>query len=131
MLGKGAPYDELHWFWSDQYDMNLQYAGFHRQAEEIVIRGSLARREFLAFYLNEGRVDAIAAVNQSKALRRAMRLIKARTPVTRRERLRLQAGDRARRRPAGDGGVVQGEWVALEHGAAVMEHGTWNPGLEA
>ena len=81
MLGKGVPYDDIHWFWSDQFDMNLQYAGFHREAQEIVIRGSIARREFLAFYLNDGRVDAIAAVNRGKELRRAMPLIKARTVV--------------------------------------------------
>jgi 3-phenylpropionate/trans-cinnamate dioxygenase ferredoxin reductase component len=29
MLGKRGAYDEVHWFWSDQYDANLQYAGFH------------------------------------------------------------------------------------------------------
>ena len=29
MLGKRIAYDEIHWFWSDQYDANLQYAGFH------------------------------------------------------------------------------------------------------
>ena len=31
MLGKGAPYAEVHWFWSDQYDANIQYAGHHRE----------------------------------------------------------------------------------------------------
>ena len=81
MIGNGRPYDEVPWFWSDQYDVNLQYAGFHRGAETTVVRGSLERRDFLAFYLNDGRVDAIVALNRGKDLRRAMPLIKARAVV--------------------------------------------------
>jgi 3-phenylpropionate/trans-cinnamate dioxygenase ferredoxin reductase subunit len=81
MLGRGQPYDAVHWFWSDQYDVNLQYAGFHHQAAQIVVRGSLERRDFLAFYLNQGRVDAVVGVNRGKDVRRAMPLIKARAAV--------------------------------------------------
>jgi 3-phenylpropionate/trans-cinnamate dioxygenase ferredoxin reductase subunit len=81
MLGRGQPYDAVHWFWSDQYDVNLQYAGFHNQAERIVVRGSLERRNFLAFYLNQGRVDAVVGLNRGKDVRRAMPLIKARATV--------------------------------------------------
>ncbi len=40
MLGKGVPYAEVHWFWSDQYDANIQYAGHHRAWDELVVRGS-------------------------------------------------------------------------------------------
>ena len=81
MIGNGRRYDEVPWFWSDQYDVNLQYAGFHRAAERTVVRGSLERRDCLAFYLNAGRVDAIVALNRGKDLRRAMPLIKARAVV--------------------------------------------------
>ena len=77
MLGKERPYDAIHWFWSDQYDVNLQYAGFHDRWDRIIVRGNLARRDFLAFYLNEGRLDAIVAFNRGKELRRAMPLIKS------------------------------------------------------
>ena len=81
MLGKGQPYDAVHWFWSDQYDVNLQYAGFHQESERLVIRGDLDARNFIAFYLNQGRVDAVVALNRGKDLRRAMPLIKARIAV--------------------------------------------------
>jgi 3-phenylpropionate/trans-cinnamate dioxygenase ferredoxin reductase subunit len=81
MLGQREPYAPVHWFWSDQYDMNLQYAGFHQTADRIAVRGSLDSGSFLAFYLNEGRIDAVAALNRGKDLRRAMPLIKARTQV--------------------------------------------------
>jgi 3-phenylpropionate/trans-cinnamate dioxygenase ferredoxin reductase subunit len=81
MLGRGQPYEPVHWFWSDQYDVNLQYAGFHRQAEHIVVRGNLEQRSGLAFYLNQGRIDAVVALNRGKELRRAMPLIAARALV--------------------------------------------------
>jgi 3-phenylpropionate/trans-cinnamate dioxygenase ferredoxin reductase subunit len=81
MLGKGKPYDAVHWFWSDQYDVNLQYAGFHRKSDPLVVRGNLDARNFIAFYLNQGRIDAVAALNRGKDVRRVMPLIKARTAI--------------------------------------------------
>jgi NADPH-dependent 2,4-dienoyl-CoA reductase/sulfur reductase-like enzyme len=84
MLETGRPYDDVHWFWSDQYDANLQYAGFHHDRKELVVRGSLEGRDFVAFYLNDGRVDAVVALNRGKDVRRAMPLIKARAIVDRR-----------------------------------------------
>jgi 3-phenylpropionate/trans-cinnamate dioxygenase ferredoxin reductase subunit len=81
MLGNGKPYEAVHWFWSDQYDVNLQYAGFHREWDQIVVRGSLHTRDFIAFYLRQGRIDAVVALNRGKDVRRVMPLIKARTPV--------------------------------------------------
>lgn len=81
MLGRGQPYDEVHWFWSDQYDANIQYAGFHTAWDALVVRGSLPARKFVAFYLKDGRVDAAVAINQGRDLRRALPIIKSRVPV--------------------------------------------------
>jgi 3-phenylpropionate/trans-cinnamate dioxygenase ferredoxin reductase component len=81
MLGKDEPYDDIPWFWSDQYDYNLQYAGFHTEWDELVVRGSMEERSFVAFYRKDGRVLAAVAVNRGKDLRRSMRLIKAQRPV--------------------------------------------------
>ena len=81
MLGKGAPYDAVHWFWSDQYDVNLQYAGFHQPWDQFVVRGSLEARNFIAFYMSDGRVDAAVALNRGKDVRRVMPLIKARATI--------------------------------------------------
>src|SRR5438309_7605968 len=41
MLGRAQPYDEVHWFWSDQYDANIQYAGFHAAWDAVVVRRRL------------------------------------------------------------------------------------------
>ena len=81
MLGKHDAYKPVHWFWSDQYDVNLQYAGSHDTVDQVVVRGSLPRRDFLVFFLKAGRIDAIVAMNRGKDLRRAMPLISARPTV--------------------------------------------------
>jgi 3-phenylpropionate/trans-cinnamate dioxygenase ferredoxin reductase subunit len=78
MLGKGVPYDEIHWFWSDQYDANLQYAGFHTKWEQLAVRGRLDSGSFVAFYINDGRIDAVVGLNRAKDVRRAISLIKSR-----------------------------------------------------
>jgi 3-phenylpropionate/trans-cinnamate dioxygenase ferredoxin reductase component len=81
MLGRGQTYDEVHWFWSDQFDANIQYAGFHAAWDRIVVRGSLESRKFLAFYLTGGRVESVVAINQGRDMRRTFPIIKARAAV--------------------------------------------------
>jgi 3-phenylpropionate/trans-cinnamate dioxygenase ferredoxin reductase subunit len=81
MLGKGTPYAELHWFWSDQYDANLQYAGHHREWDELVVRGSLEERRFVAYYVKDGVPLSAAALNMGRDLRRSMGLLRARRRV--------------------------------------------------
>lgn len=81
MLGARKPYDPVHWFWSDQYDVNLQYAGFHREWDQVVVRGSLDARNFIAFYLNQQRIDAVVALNRGKDVRSAIPLVKGRAAV--------------------------------------------------
>jgi 3-phenylpropionate/trans-cinnamate dioxygenase ferredoxin reductase subunit len=76
MLGEGAPYDDPHWFWSDQYDHNLQYVGHAVQWEETVVRGSLEERSFVAFFLNEGRVEGVVGLDRGKDVRRARALVR-------------------------------------------------------
>ena len=77
MLGGDAVHDEIPWFWSDQYDCNIQYAGFAEPWDRLVVRGSLEERRFTAFQLREGRVVAAVAINQGRDLRRTVPLIRA------------------------------------------------------
>jgi 3-phenylpropionate/trans-cinnamate dioxygenase ferredoxin reductase subunit len=76
MLGENEPYDEIPWFWSDQYEHNLQYAGFHTEWDELLVRGSMEERNFVAFYRKDRRVLAAVAINRSRDLRRSIPLIK-------------------------------------------------------
>jgi 3-phenylpropionate/trans-cinnamate dioxygenase ferredoxin reductase subunit len=81
MLGENEPYDEIPWFWSDQYEHNLQYAGFHTEWDELVVRGSMDERNFVAFYRKDGRVLAAVAINGGRDLRRSIPLIKTQEEV--------------------------------------------------
>jgi len=77
MLGAQKAFDDAHWFWSDQYDMNLQMAGFAMTWDELVFRGSVEDRSFTAFYLQGGVLRSVLSVNRPRDVRRAMPLIKA------------------------------------------------------
>lgn len=65
MLGKDVTHDRVPYFFSDQYDMGLEYSGYAPPGsyEQVVCRGDLGKREFVAFWLNEGRVQAGMNVN--------------------------------------------------------------------
>jgi 3-phenylpropionate/trans-cinnamate dioxygenase ferredoxin reductase component len=82
MCGRRLAYDEVHWFWSDQYDANFQYAGYHTSVEQMVVRGRLDSSSFLACYVNQGRIDAAVGLNRARDVRRVMPLIKSRQAVS-------------------------------------------------
>ena len=64
MLGDQRPYDDIHSFWSDQYEDKLEYVGDGRTWDQIVIRGSLPEAQFLAFYLSKGIMKAACGLNR-------------------------------------------------------------------
>jgi 3-phenylpropionate/trans-cinnamate dioxygenase ferredoxin reductase subunit len=61
MLGQGAAYTKVPYFYSDQYDLAMEYHGYATQWDQVVLRGDRAGREFLAFWLKDGRI--LAAMN--------------------------------------------------------------------
>jgi 3-phenylpropionate/trans-cinnamate dioxygenase ferredoxin reductase component len=63
MLGQSAAYDRLPYFFSDQYDVGMEYTGFARAWDRVVFRGDPATREFVAFWLVEDHVVAGMNVN--------------------------------------------------------------------
>lgn len=86
MTGKPKPYNEVPWFWSDQYDLKLQIAGLARPTDEIVMRGDSTARKFAAFHLRDGVVAAVEAVNAAPEYIIGRKLIAEGTKVSR-ERL--------------------------------------------
>jgi 3-phenylpropionate/trans-cinnamate dioxygenase ferredoxin reductase subunit len=87
MLGSTDPIGDVHWFWSDQYDHNLQMVGHALSWDGIEVRGSLEDRDFVAFYMQDGIVEAVAGLDRGREVRRARGLVRARRPVDA-ERLR-------------------------------------------
>ena len=82
MAGQGKPFAEVPWFWSDQYDLNLQYAGAGLPWDEIVVRGEIGKAPFTVFYLSAGRMIAAAGVNDHHTVARARRVIEARKDIS-------------------------------------------------
>jgi 3-phenylpropionate/trans-cinnamate dioxygenase ferredoxin reductase subunit len=85
MAGATEPYDEVPWFWSDQYDLNLQYAGAGLPWDETVTRGELGKAPFTVFYLHAGELIAAAGVNDHHTVARARHAMQARARLTRRQ----------------------------------------------
>ena len=63
MLGANEPYDDIPYFFSDQYDVGMEYTGYATDWDEVVFRGDVEGREFIAFWLASGRVIAGMNVN--------------------------------------------------------------------
>jgi 3-phenylpropionate/trans-cinnamate dioxygenase ferredoxin reductase subunit len=63
ILGLPPPPEEAPWFWSDQFDVKLQTAGLWTGADQRVVRGDPESGRFAVFYLKEGRILAVDAVN--------------------------------------------------------------------
>ncbi|MHA7306303.1 NAD(P)/FAD-dependent oxidoreductase [Arthrobacter sp. TMN-49] len=65
MVGQDAALDAIPYFYTDQFDLGMEYSGFGELTRdaELVIRGSLKKREFIAFWVAEGRVVAGMNVN--------------------------------------------------------------------
>jgi 3-phenylpropionate/trans-cinnamate dioxygenase ferredoxin reductase subunit len=80
-LGKEARYDELPWFWSDQYDLNLRILGVPARWSEPVVRGALGGESFSLFYLEGENIAGVVAANSPRELRAAKRLMQQRKPV--------------------------------------------------
>lgn len=65
MVGKSEAYQNVPWFWSDQYDLKLQMVGLSQGYDQLVVRGDPATlRSFSAFYLREGRMIAADAISR-------------------------------------------------------------------
>jgi 3-phenylpropionate/trans-cinnamate dioxygenase ferredoxin reductase subunit len=82
MAGARDAYSEVPWFWSDQYDLNLQYAGAGLEWDQIVTRGTMGEPPFTVFYVRDGRLVAAAGVNDHHTVARARRVMEARATVT-------------------------------------------------
>ena len=75
ILGKPRPAEDCPWFWSDQYDLKLQIAGLSQDYDEIVVRGDPKDRKFAAFYLRNGTLIAVDAINSPPEFLASKKLI--------------------------------------------------------
>ena len=83
MLGEDVAYDEIPYFFSDQYDTGMEYSGYATEWDEVVFRGDVAAREFIAFWLKDAQVIAGLNMNVWEVSDPIRELIRSRTPVNR------------------------------------------------
>ena len=80
-VGTPAPYTRLPYFFSDQYDLGLEYVGYASADDSVAIRGDLGKREFIAFYHRDGVVTAGMNVNVWDVVEDIRAIITAGKPV--------------------------------------------------
>ncbi|MGH9075482.1 MAG: NAD(P)/FAD-dependent oxidoreductase, partial [Acidimicrobiales bacterium] len=81
MLGAKQAYDSIGYFWSDQYDLAMEYSGYAPTWEEVVVRAEPAGGGFVAFWLSAGRVAAGMSANVEGAATHVETLVGARAVV--------------------------------------------------
>jgi 3-phenylpropionate/trans-cinnamate dioxygenase ferredoxin reductase component len=81
MLGQDVSYDEIPYFFSDQYDAGMEYSGHAAEWDEVVFRGDVAAREFIAFWLRDERLVAGLNMNVWDVSDPIRELIRSRRPL--------------------------------------------------
>jgi len=77
IVGQPSAYNQVPWFWSDQYDVKMQIAGMSDTHEQFVVRGDPATRSFAAFYLQQGKIVAVDAINSPREFMIGKKLVAA------------------------------------------------------
>jgi 3-phenylpropionate/trans-cinnamate dioxygenase ferredoxin reductase subunit len=81
MLGEKTSYDRIPYFYSDQYDVGMEYSGYASEWDEVVFRGERDSGEFIAFWLKDQRVIAGMNVNVWDVNEHVQALIRTRKPI--------------------------------------------------
>jgi 3-phenylpropionate/trans-cinnamate dioxygenase ferredoxin reductase component len=81
MAGDERPFAEAPWFWSDQYDLNVQYVGAGLPWDGSIVRGRFGEPPFTVLFLREGRLSAALGVNDGRTISHLRRLLDARIDV--------------------------------------------------
>ncbi|MBV9117030.1 MAG: FAD-dependent oxidoreductase [Acetobacteraceae bacterium] len=83
MLGREASYDAVPYFWTIHFKKRLDYIGHAAPGDEVVVDGDLERPEFIACYLRDGRVTAVAGWDRDRQMAAAIHLMTERRDWTR------------------------------------------------
>ena len=75
ICGDNQVYDQLPWFWSDQYDIKLQTAGLMQGYDDCTLEGDTEARKFTVSYFKEGRMIALDAINSPAEFMKAKKQI--------------------------------------------------------
>jgi 3-phenylpropionate/trans-cinnamate dioxygenase ferredoxin reductase component len=85
IIGDGAAYDPLPWFWSDQYDVNLQVLGIPEPHHDVIERGDVTSGAYSLIYLSDGAIAAVISINQARDNRILRKMMEAGKSLDRRD----------------------------------------------
>ena len=68
MIGKYVTFDAVPFFWTRQFDIGLLYVGQATSWDKIIYHGDVSSQEFLAFYIKDDRVQAVAGMNRDREM---------------------------------------------------------------
>ena len=83
MIGRDVEFDAVPFFWTQQFDAGLLYAGHAKSWDQIVYSGDVSSRDFLAFYVKNDRVLAVAGMNRDREMAAAEELMRLNRMPTR------------------------------------------------
>lgn len=81
MIGKEVSFDEIPYFFSDQYEVGMEYVGYVTESDQVIYRGSVEDREFIAFWMKDNRIQAGMNVNVWDVSDTIRDLIRSRTEI--------------------------------------------------
>ncbi len=81
IIGEPAVYNELPWFWSDQYGLKLQITGLSEGYDKLITRGDPRSRSVAFFYMKNNRIIAADCINRMQEFIGAKKIIAARVTV--------------------------------------------------
>ena len=82
VMGNRTAYNQIPWFWSDQYDHKLQIVGLSGDHDEVLIRGDQAESKFMLFYLKGEELIAVDAVNNPKEFLICRKLVENKVKIS-------------------------------------------------
>lgn len=81
IVGKPSPYNEVPWFWTDQYEITLQIAGQWTNYDDQIVKGSIDQEKFSVIYFMKNKLVAVEAINSPKDFLAGKKLIKSKIEV--------------------------------------------------
>ena len=82
ILGNKTAYNQVPWFWSDQYDHKLQIVGLSGDHDQVLMRGSQEESKFMLFYFKEEELIAVDSVNNPKEFLICRKLVENKVKIS-------------------------------------------------
>jgi 3-phenylpropionate/trans-cinnamate dioxygenase ferredoxin reductase subunit len=84
IFGAAAPYNDVPWFWSEQYELNIQMVGIPASWDDLVFRGEVDSGSFSVIYLSNGEIVAANCFNRPKEVTPLRKMIASQTRPSKR-----------------------------------------------